>query len=72
MTTFPTDTPLMRCRRDMAKPEVTIERLVAMDLERAAAKYGIPVDWVKHEREKAITERGGKPWELLRPKAVPE
>ena len=64
----PEDTPLKRCQRDMARPDVTIERLVAMDVENAAATYGIPVDWVKYERERAITERGGKPWLLLKPK----
>ncbi len=69
MNPLPDDTPMMRCRKAMAKPDVTIDRLVAMNLEKTAAKYGIPVDWVKFERERAITERGGKPWELLKPEA---
>lgn len=68
MNPFTADTPLLRCRKAMAKPDVTIERLVAMNVEKTAAKYDIPVDWVKFERERAITERGGKPWELLSPK----
>ena len=28
------------------------------------------LDWVKFERERAITERGGKPWQLLSPSAL--
>lgn len=65
MTAFPADTPLMRCRAELAKPERTIENLVALDVQVVADHYGIPLDWVKFERERAITERGGKPWELL-------
>lgn len=67
---LPDDSPIRRCRADMAKPEVTVERLLAMDVETVAEKYGISTDCVKFERERALTERGEKPWELLRPKAA--
>lgn len=66
MTAFPTDTPLMRCRAELAKPRFTIEKLVALDLQKVADHFDIPLDWAKFERERAITERGGKPWELLK------
>lgn len=59
------DTPLMRCRTELAKPERTIESLVALDVQVVADHYGITLDEAKFERERAITERGGKPWELL-------
>lgn len=66
----PDNTPLMRCRRELAKPERTIESLVQLDLQKVADHYDIPLDWVKFERERAITERGGKPWQLLSPSAL--
>lgn len=64
------NTPLMRCRRELAKPERTIESLVALDVQKVADHYGIPLDWAKRERERAISDRGGKPWELLKPGAA--
>jgi len=66
MNPLPDDTPLMRCRAAMAKPDVTVERLLAMDVETVAGKYGITLDCVKFERERALTERGEKPWEILK------
>ena len=63
---LPTDTPAQRCRAELEKPKYTIERLVALDVQKVADHYGIPLDWAKFERERAITERGGKPWELLK------
>ena len=66
---LPSDSPLMQLRGQLAKPAYTVEKLLAMDMQKAADHYGIPLDWVKFERERALTERGAKPWELLKPEA---
>lgn len=67
MSVFPKDTPLMRCRAELARPRRTIGGLVALDPEILIKHYpGLTLDEAKFERERAITERGGKPWELLK------
>ena len=62
------NTPLMRCRDELKKTKYTLERLVALDVHKVAEHYGMPVDHARFEQERAITERGGKPWELLKRK----
>lgn len=69
MNPFPTDTPLMRCRTELAKPKYTIDRLVSLDCQKVADHFGVSLDLAKFEREEAIRKLGGKPWELLKVRA---
>lgn len=59
-------TPIERCLAAMCREDVTIERLLAMDVGLTAAFYGLPEDWAKWAREEAIRAKGGDPNVLLR------
>lgn len=66
---FDEESPLVQCRKAMANKAVTVDRLLQMDIEAVAIRYGVTVDCVRWERERALKNRGEKPWELLKPKA---
>lgn len=66
MTFIPPNSPLAKCRAELAKKHRTIGGLVRLNPQVLVDHYGVTLDEAKYERERAITERGGKPWELLK------
>lgn len=49
--------PINRLIASMASKDISMQRLQAMDLDKTAKHYGLPVEWIEHYRNAEITWR---------------